>query len=93
MCESEPNESGSVRQGATWVRDYAGDMTDLLLAQPERPDPTTWVGPGLLCLAILLVIALAMVLLWKNMNKQISKIDFDEGGNTNGNEPHARAHS
>lgn len=94
MYVLESREDLTTRRSECCWPDYAGGMKDLLLAQAERPDPSVWVGPGLLCLAILVAIALAMVLLWKNMNKQIGKIDFDEdgGGAPNGGEPHSQPH-
>lgn len=61
------------------------DAIDVVLAA-ARPDPTKWVGPGLLALGIILAIAVAMVLLWRNMNKQLRKVDFDDGTDRSGGE-------
>lgn len=36
-----------------------------------------WVGPGLLGLIVIVLLGVATYLLWRNMNKQIRKVDFD----------------
>ncbi|WP_157181172.1 hypothetical protein [Actinopolymorpha alba] len=41
-------------------------------------DPTKWVGPGLLGFVVIAGIGVAMVLLWRNMNKQLRKVRFEE---------------
>jgi hypothetical protein len=51
----------------------------MTLLAAER-DPSVWVGPGLLGFVVIMALAVAMVLLWRNMNKQIKKVTFDEGG-------------
>lgn len=49
-------------------------MTQLLLAavDPER------VKPGWLGLVVVLAIAVAIVVLWRSMNRQLRKVDFEE---------------
>lgn len=51
--------------------------TPILLAA-ER-DSSAWIGPGLLGFAVIVALGVATYLLWRNMNKQIRKVDFDEG--------------
>lgn len=36
-----------------------------------------WVGPGLLGLSVIVLLGVATYLLWRNMNKQIRRVDFD----------------
>jgi len=49
-------------------------MTELVLAV----DPSQ-VKPGWLGLVVVLGIAVAVVVLWRSMNRQLKKVDFDEG--------------
>jgi hypothetical protein len=44
---------------------------------PVEIDPNR-VSPGLLGLASLLFLVLAVFVLWKSMNKQLKRVDFDE---------------
>lgn len=46
-------------------------------AQPAGPDPTEWVGPGLLGFVVIVVLGVATYLLWRNMNKQLRKVRVD----------------
>lgn len=55
-------------------------MTTLWLAVALRvaaPDPTD-VKPGWLGLGVVLALAVAVVLLWLSMRRQLGKIDFEE---------------
>lgn len=51
-------------------------MTHLLLAA-GAVDPAR-VKPGWLGLLVVLAIAVAVVVLWRSMNRQLKKVDFDE---------------
>jgi hypothetical protein len=51
-------------------------MTSLLTAEI---DPNS-VRPGWVALLIVLALGAATVLLWRNMGKQLKKIDFDDDG-------------
>ncbi|MBM7791102.1 hypothetical protein [Tenggerimyces flavus] len=51
-------------------------MVTLLAA--ER-DPSVWVGPGLLGFVVIMGLVVATILLWRNMNKQLKKVTFDDG--------------
>lgn len=59
-------------------------FSSLLLAATPSPSPSTTeidparVTPGLLGLAALLFLAIATFFLWRNMNKQLTRVDFDE---------------
>ncbi len=56
-------------------------MNALVLAQAvlaSAPDPAD-VKPGWLALVIVLLMGLATYLLWRSMNRQLDKVDFDEG--------------
>lgn len=55
-------------------------MNDLLLA---ALDPAQ-VKPGWLGLVVVLAIAVAIVILWRSMNRQLRKVDFDDGGDKRG---------
>lgn len=47
-------------------------------AEPVRyVDPAT-VGPGLIGFLLFMFLVIAVFLLWKSMNKQLAKIDFEE---------------
>jgi hypothetical protein len=63
-------------------------MTHLLLAA-GAVDPAR-VKPGWLGLLVVLAIAVAVVVLWRSMNRQLGKVDFDEGG-ADGDGPGAEA--
>ncbi|NYH88798.1 hypothetical protein [Actinopolymorpha rutila] len=41
-------------------------------------DDSAWVGPGLLGFVVIAAIGVATVLLWRNMNKQLRKVRFEE---------------
>ena len=67
-------------------------MNALLVVQAATttvPDPAE-VKPGWLALVIVLLMGLATFLLWRSMNHQLKKVDFDDGtepedtGNGNG---------
>ena len=45
------------------------------------------VKPGWLALVILSLIGLATYLLWRSMNRQLKKVDFDDGIDRSGDEP------
>lgn len=54
-------------------------------APADKPDPTKWVGPGLLGFLTIALIGVATFFLWRSMNKQLKKVDFEEkepGGNS-----------
>jgi hypothetical protein len=58
-------------------------MNALLLAHAlavrvAAPDPED-VKPGGLALVIVLLMGLATYLLWRSMNRQLKKVDFDDG--------------
>ena len=58
-----------------------GSWTSLVASgstAPARRDPTEWVGPGMLGFLIIAGLAVATVLLWRNMNKQLRKVKFDD---------------
>jgi hypothetical protein len=42
-------------------------------------DSSQWVGPGLLGFIVIVGLCVGTYLLWRNMNKQIRKVDFDDG--------------
>ncbi|GAB3422690.1 hypothetical protein [Flindersiella endophytica] len=42
-------------------------------------DSSQWVGPGLLGFVVIVALCAGTYLLWRNMNKQIKKVDFDDG--------------
>jgi hypothetical protein len=48
------------------------------------------VGPGWIAAVVVLALIVATVLLWRNMRKQLTKIDFDEEPTTADQEPPAR---
>jgi hypothetical protein len=50
----------------------------MTLLAAER-DPSVWVGPGLLGFVVIMGLVVATFLLWRNMNKQIKKVTFDDG--------------
>lgn len=47
-------------------------------AEPVRYVDPSIVGPGLIGFIIFIVLAVAVFLLWRSMNKQLKRIDFDE---------------
>ncbi|HEY8457113.1 MAG TPA: hypothetical protein VIL34_16100 [Actinopolymorphaceae bacterium] len=47
-----------------------------LSAQPRQSDE--WVGPGLLGFVVIVGLCVATFFLWRNMNKQLRKIRFDQ---------------
>lgn len=54
-------------------------MTATTFLVPAEIDPNS-VRPGWVALLIVLALGVAMVLLWRNMGKQLKKIDFDGDG-------------
>lgn len=52
-------------------------MLLIVAAEGELPDPNT-VGPGMGALAVFVFLLIAGVFLFRSMNKQLKKIDFDE---------------
>jgi hypothetical protein len=42
-------------------------------------NPSQWVGPGLLGFVIIVGLCVGTYLLWRNMNKQLRKVNFDDG--------------
>ena len=63
-------------------------MNALLLAQAMATrlaavDPED-VKPGGLALVIVLLMGLATFLLWRSMNRQLKKVDFDDGSRPRG---------
>ena len=53
-------------------------MLYAFLAAAAPRDQSEWVGPGLLGFVVIAGIGLATVLLWRNMNKQLRKVRFEE---------------
>lgn len=52
------------------------------LAVVAQPDPVPAAGdvkPGLIYAVVIIGLAVATILLWRNMRTQIKKIDFDDG--------------
>jgi hypothetical protein len=47
-----------------------------LAAAPR--DPSEWVGPGLLGFVVIVSLGVATFLLWRNMNKQLRRVRFEE---------------
>jgi hypothetical protein len=45
------------------------------------------VKPGWLALVILLLMGLATYLLWRSMNRQLKKVNFDDGVDRSGDKP------
>lgn len=65
-----------VHRAAVWF-----SQTTTPSPQPDPPryiDPST-IGPGFIGFVLFLLLAVATFLLWRSMNKQLKKIDFDEG--------------
>jgi hypothetical protein len=60
-------------------------LSHLLLAS-QAPDPDE-VKPGGLALVIVLLMCAVTFLLWRSMNRQLRKVDFDEGPSGEGAEP------
>lgn len=64
-----------------------------ILLAAER-DSSAWVGPGLLGFVVIVALGVATYLLWRNMNKQIRKVDFEDeskpsnGSGAGSSEPH-----
>jgi hypothetical protein len=54
-------------------------MNTLLVAPlvDDVPSPAE-VGPGWIAAVVMLALVIVTVLLWRNMRKQLKKIDFDE---------------
>lgn len=42
-------------------------------------DSSQWVGPGLLGFVVIVGLGVGTYLLWRNMNKQLRKVNFDDG--------------
>ena len=51
---------------------------DPLSPLPGEND-TSWVGPGLFGFLSLVFLIVAVVVIWKSLNKQLTKVTFDEG--------------
>lgn len=51
----------------------------MLATAPVEPDPSI-VTPGLLGLVMVLALGLAIVFLYKSMNRQLKRVDFPEPG-------------
>lgn len=64
--------------------------TSIIVAMSGR-DSSDWVGPGLIGLAVILGLLVAVFFLWRSMNKQLKRVDFDQpdGGDqpNGGDEP------
>lgn len=60
----------------------------LLLVPMSEVDPNS-VRPGWIALLVVLALAAATFLLWRNMGKQLKKIDFDEDRTVPPPEPEA----
>ncbi len=66
--------------------DFSAVSAALLVATAPTPSPSptpvlidpTRVTPGVLGLAALVFLAIAVFVIWKSMNKQLKRIDFDE---------------
>jgi len=50
------------------------------------------VGPGPIAAVVVLALIIGTLLLWRNMRKQLTKINFDEDPPKGGEEPPARSH-
>lgn len=49
-------------------------------AEPVRYVDPSVVGPGLVGFVLFIGLAFAVFLLWRSMNKQLNRIDFEEDG-------------
>jgi hypothetical protein len=54
----------------------------LLAAQVSAAVDPEKVKPGWVALVIVLLMGLATFLLWRSMNRQLKKVDFDDGSQT-----------
>ena len=52
---------------------------------PGESDPT-WLGPGMLGFLSLVFLAVAVLVIWKSLTKQLTRVTFDED-EVNGPEP------
>lgn len=77
--------------GSTGLGSTGLGSTHTLLA--AEPDSSGWVGPGLLGFIVIVLLGLATFLLWRNMNKQLGKVDFDDGSGERGDEPNGPENS
>ncbi|MFD2079254.1 hypothetical protein SAMN05421678_102523 [Actinopolymorpha cephalotaxi] len=53
-------------------------MLYMIVEAAAPQDDAAWVGPGLLGFVVIAAIGVATVLLWRNMNKQLRKVRFEE---------------
>ncbi|MET9022204.1 hypothetical protein ABZV93_19705 [Actinopolymorpha sp. NPDC004070] len=53
-------------------------MLYMIVEAAAPQDDSAWVGPGLLGFVVIMAIGVATVLLWRNMNKQLRKVRFEE---------------
>ncbi len=53
-------------------------MLYMIVGAAAPQDDSAWVGPGLLGFVVIAAIGVATVLLWRNMNKQLRKVRFEE---------------
>lgn len=60
-----------------WILALLGDATPSPSPSGNEPDPSL-VSPGWLGLASLVFLSVTLFLLWKSMNRQFKRIDFDE---------------
>jgi hypothetical protein len=64
------------------LADSASPSPSLSQSTPTSPLPgendSTWLGPGLLGFLSLVFLALAVVVIYKSMTKQLTRVTFDE---------------
>jgi hypothetical protein len=65
-----------VREGSGTTIMLSVQLLGVLAAAPR--DPSQWVGPGLLGFLVIVSLGAATFLLWRNMNKQLRKVRFEE---------------
>jgi hypothetical protein len=66
-------------------------ITQVVLAVDPVPNPDD-VRPGWIAAVIVLALIVGTFLLWRNMRKQLTKIDFDEEATKRDRKPPAQSH-
>ena len=64
-------------------------MSNALLQLDPIPNANQ-VGPGWIAAVVVLALIIGTFLLWRNMRKQLTKINFDDGSSTTSEEPPAK---
>lgn len=54
-------------------------MVDGARGTPAEQQAAGWVGPGLVGFVVIMALVVGTVLLWRNMNKHLKRVTFDEG--------------